>query len=117
MRAAAASVMTTAQKSRARAAGTPAELIASSIPKALNPDRRRDFRVSRDERKIKCRRGRNDQAVTAFRNCVESLGDVDDFSRQFRFVILSAGKRGTCPFFERQHQGHTTPVTGFAEFS
>jgi hypothetical protein len=59
------------------------------------------------------------QAVTALRDCVESLRDVDDLCRQLGFVILAACKRGACPFLEwhAAADGHGAPVTRFTELN
>ena len=68
-----------------------------------------------NERKVKCDGGCRDQAITAFRNRVETLGNVDDFGGQFRFVVLATGKRQPRPFFKCQRQRDAFPVAGFAE--
>ena len=44
------------------------------------------------------------------------MGDVDDFGRQFCFVVFAAGKRGARPLFKWERQRHSVVVTGFAEF-
>jgi hypothetical protein len=59
----------------------------SSGPKAFNASRGRDLRISGNQRKVKCDGGRSDQAVTAFRNRIEPLGNVDNFGCQFRFMV------------------------------
>jgi hypothetical protein len=74
--------------------------VPSSGPKAFNPSRCGDLRISGNQRKVECDGGRGDQAVTAFRNRIEPLGNVDNFGCQFRFMVFAAGKREACPFFK-----------------